>query len=47
MGVFTLAQEGSAVWVYLSKCSNPYPLNRYAEQLNKFLEKRIEAVRAE
>ena len=43
----TLAQEGSAVWVYLSECSNPYALNRYAERLKKFLEKRIEAVRIE
>ena len=43
----TLAQEGSTVWVYLSQCRNPYALNRYAERLKRFLEKRIEAVRVE
>ena len=28
----TLAQEGSAVWVYLSQCSNPYQSLRHLSQ---------------
>jgi len=41
----TPTQNGSAVWVYLLACGNPYALNRYAEQLKRFLQGRIEAVR--
>lgn len=41
----TPTQEGSAVWLYLLECGNPYALNRYAEQLKRFLQGRIGAVR--
>lgn len=43
----TFAQEGSAVWIYLSKCRNSYALNLYAKRLKRYLEKKIEAVRVE
>ena len=41
----TPTQNGSAVWLYLLECGNPYALNRYAEQLKRFLQERIGAVR--
>ncbi len=43
----TPTQEGSAVWFYLSGCRDKYGLNRYAEQLKSFMEKRVDAARAE
>ena len=43
----TQAQEGSAVWLYLYGCTNPYKLNRYAAKLKRFMEISIGAVRVE
>ncbi len=43
--IVTPTQNGSAVWVYLLACGNPYALNRYAKQLERFLQGRIGAVR--
>lgn len=43
----TPTQEGSAVWFYLSGCRDKYGLNRYAGKLKSFMEKRVDAARAE
>lgn len=43
----TPTQEGSAVWLYLLECGNPYALNHYARKLERFLQTELGAVRVE